>query len=151
MCVSSTVFVNSTDKKSCFRLWITVNILCVCMCVCLILPGGRPPAACQWEVVYPTQTLAVYTALFITGRVLLNYHMIYGLALCVCECVVILCLWKTTVCMFCLQIQFTCVYTQVGLIPTKVFIPLEMYFEIPLTHKVMQNRNKYWTWFLNVF
>lgn len=31
-------------------------------------------------MVYPAQTLAVYTALFITGTVLLNYHLIYGLA-----------------------------------------------------------------------
>lgn len=51
------------------------------VCVCLGL-AGRQPATCQWEVVYPAQTLAVYTTLFITGTVLLNYHLIYGLAWC---------------------------------------------------------------------
>lgn len=62
------------------------TLLCMCVCVFVCLPGSRQPAACQWEVVYPAQTLAVYTTLFITGRVLLNYHLIYELAWCVYMC-----------------------------------------------------------------
>lgn len=72
----------------CITIMHTVNEFmcecdCQCVCVCVLSLPGRQPAVCQWEVVYPAQTLAVYTALFITGTVLLNYHLIYGLAWCV--------------------------------------------------------------------
>lgn len=52
--------------------------------ICVLSLPGSQPAAWQWEVVYPAQTLAVYTTVFITGTVLLNYHLIYGLAWCMC-------------------------------------------------------------------
>lgn len=93
-CISTYVSENLADKWFCSCIWITVSAprclsvflsvcacACACLCwsVCLSMPG-RQPAACQWKVVYPAQTLAVYTTLFITGTVLLNYHLIYGLA-----------------------------------------------------------------------